>query len=154
MKPLKLIFLGFLFLTVGNLPAQNIYIFPEQPLEFGGFSVANAGGTVTISNSGERFSSGTVQLLNSNYHPAIFQISTDNTTPVEVIVEVSREPLMNTEGTAMIIASVSDIADTFTIQAGKPVKVKIGGTIQMNSGDYSPGTFNGNISLTVIPNSE
>ena len=154
MKPLQLLFLGLLFFTAGNLVAQNIYIYPEQSLEFGNFTVPNGGGTVPITDSGDRYSTGTIQLLNSIYHPAIFQISTDNITPLEVIVEVSREPLVNSEGTAMIMASVSPVADTYTIQAGEPAQVKIGGTIQMNTSDYTPGKFQGNISITVIPNSE
>lgn len=154
MKPLKMIFLGLLFLLAANLSAQNIYIYPEQALEFGDFIVADNGGTVTVTNTGMRSSSGTVQLLNSEYYPAIFTISTDNLTPIGIRVEVSKEVLMNAEGTAMMMASVSPTANTYTIQAGKPVQVKIGGTIQMNSGVFSPGEFQGNISITVNPNSE
>ncbi len=154
MKPLKTIFLGLLFLIAANLSAQNFYIYPEQALEFGDFIVAGTGGTVTVTNSGMRSSSGTIQLLNSEYYPAIFTISTDNPAPINIIVEVSREALINSEGTTMMMASVSTIADTYTIQIGKPVQIKIGGTIQVNSGVFSPGEFQGNISITVSPNSE
>ena len=154
MKPLKMIFLGLLFLLAANLSAQNIYIYPEQALEFGAFTVGEAGGTVTVSEAGERTSSGTIQLLNSEYHSAIFTISTDQSTPIEVTVEVSREPLVNADGTAMIMASVSPAAETYILQAGKPVQVRVGATIQLNSGANSAGEFQGNVSINVIPNSE
>lgn len=154
MKPLKSIFFGLLFFLAGTLSAQNIYIFPEQALEFGAFTVAEVGGTVTVRESGDRTSSGTIQLLNSEYHPAIFTISTDNPTPVEVIVEVSREPLVNADGTAMLMASVSQMAEKYILQSGKPVQVRVGATIQLNSGANSAGEFQGNVSINVIPNSE
>lgn len=154
MNLLKKVFLCLIFLVVTNLPAQNIYIYPEQPLEFGDFTVAEAGGTVTVSNVGMRSSSGGIQLLNSVHHPAIFRVTTDHPEPIEVLVEVSREVLVNAEGTAILMASVSPNARTYIVQAGKPVQVKVGGTIQMGSGVSSPGEFQGNISITVIPNSE
>lgn len=154
MKPLESLFLGLLFFMAVNLPAQNIYIFPEQALEFGAFTVAEAGGTVTVSEAGERSSSGTIQLLNSDHHPAVFTISTDHPTPIEVIVEVLREPLVNADGTAMLMASISPAEETYILQAGKPVQVKVGATIQLNSGANSAGEFQGNVSINVIPNSE
>ncbi len=154
MKLLKNIFFGLLFFLVVNLSAQNIYIYPEQALEFGAFTVAEAGGSVTVSESGDRSSSGTIQLINSEHHPAIFTISTDYPTPMEVIVEVSREPLVNAEGTAMLMASVSPVAKTHIIQAGKPVQVKVGATIQLNNGAHSAGAFQGNISIHVMPINE
>ncbi|HER39720.1 MAG TPA: DUF4402 domain-containing protein [Salinimicrobium catena] len=154
MKPLKSIFFGLLFFLSATLSAQNIYIYPEQPLQFGAFTVAAAGGTVTVSAAGERTSSGTIQLLNSEHHPAVFTISTDHPTPIEVIVEVSREPLINSDGTAMLMASISPAEETYILQAGKPVQVKVGATIQLNSGANSAGEFQGNVSINVIPNSE
>lgn len=154
MKQLESIFLGFLFLISGELLAQNFYVYPSQALEFGVFTIAGKGGTVTISDTGERSSSGTVQLLNSNFHPAIFQITTDSTAPIEVFLEISVEVLTNAEGTATLRTSVSPVEKTYILQEGKPVQVKVGATIQLNSGANSSGEFQGNISINVFPNSE
>lgn len=152
MKLHKSLFFGFLYLTAASLTAQNIYIYSEQALEFGDFTVAEAGGTVTISSNGERSSSGTTQLLNSTYHPAVFRISTDNPNPMQVLVEITREALSNSEGTSMVLTSVSSATDVYMLQAGKPTKIVIGGTIQMNSQNFSSGAFFGNISITVTRN--
>lgn len=154
MKPLKWIFLGFLLLTAGELLAQSIYVYPLQALEFGNFTVAGKGGTVTISNTGERSSSGRVQLLNSNFHPAVFKITTDSTVPIEVFVEVSMEVLMNTEKTAILRPAGPTVEKNYIIQAGKPIQIQVGATIQLASGTISSGDFQGNISLTVIPNND
>lgn len=146
------LFLVFLYLMAANLTAQNIYIYPEQALEFGDFTASDAGGTVTISSNGDRSSTGTTQLLNSTFHPAVFRISTDSTSAMEILVEVFREALINSEGTSMVLASVSPSSQIYILQAGKPVKVVVGGTVQIDSENFSSGAFFGNISITVTQN--
>lgn len=138
------------FLMVGNLTAQNIFIHGEQELQFGDFFLSeNKGGTIRISNTGQRSFTGGVNLLSANYSPAIFNISTDSQAPIEVEIDAYIENMINAEGAEMPLEVNETHHKVYTLEAGKPLRLFIGGTLKIDPGvNQSLGSFKGVVTLS------
>lgn len=148
----EIIFVWFLWiLCSGKVQAQNIYVQSQQSLSFGEFVLTNeAPGIISISDSGEWSSSGNVQLLSSNYHPAIFILSTDHSQSIKVQVEVEYHGLEGADNKHIPFAVAFEDLGVFTIVEDSPALVMVGGSIKINSRlTSSEEKFSGNISLRV-----
>lgn len=149
---MKFFCIFFLSLMAVTSPAQNIYITTEQDLNFGEFFMSGpAGGTIQISDSGAWNSSGEIQLLNPSHQPAVFLLSTDSPTPVEVQVETPSTNLTNAYGKKMILQLNSPGFTSHTIRLGVPKRITLGGTLSMDAEiGNSPGAYSGSILIRVM----
>lgn len=125
-------------------------MYAEQELKFGEFFVSNnSSGSVTVSSNGDWSSSGNVHLLGATQQPATFIISTDNSTPVTVQVQAFALRFQNPAGEEIPFRLSTVEPSVYTVQAGSPVRVKIGGTVDISPETSSMGHFSGRISLSV-----
>lgn len=149
---IKLFFTGIITLMSVTSSAQNIYISTEQDLRFGDFHMpGNTGGTVMISDSGAWNSTGGIQLLNPTHQTAVFLLSTDSPTPVEVQVETPSATLSNANGKKMTLRLNSQGITSHLISQGNPKNISLGGTLSMDADiGISPGDYTGSVLLRVI----
>lgn len=152
MDPLKIFLLIFLALVSRISIAQNIYISTEQELNFGDLYLSGtAGGTISISSTGEWTSTGEVHLLNPLHHSAAFVLSTDSPTPVQVQVETPLTILTNQKGNKMSLQLDATGSTQHTLQQGFPKHISLGGTLTIDpDSKSSPGDYNGSVLIRVI----
>ncbi|HSP12961.1 MAG TPA: DUF4402 domain-containing protein [Salegentibacter sp.] len=133
-------------------PAQNIQISTEQDLHFGEFHMSgNTGGTVMVSDSGAWNSTGGIHLLNPTHQTAVFLLSTDSPTPVEVQVETPSSSLSNADGKQMTLRLNSQGITSHIISQGNPKNIALGGTLSMDAEiGISPGAYTGSVLLRVM----
>lgn len=150
MKPLKIFFIGLFSSLAGNLMAQNISVHSEQELSFGTFYFSEGtGGTIKISDRGEWSSSGNAHLVIQNHHPAVFIISTDSPEPIDVQVETFAQA-MQSPAKQNLYLSLDKLPSIYTIQAGSPVQIILGGLLQIDPNTTTiSGSYNGDVSLRV-----
>lgn len=130
-------------------PAMSVYVM--QNMNFGAFSTG-AGGTITLSNSGSRSSSGGVVLLNqgTSYFQAIFEIMV----PVGTIVTVTNGPnatLTGSNGGSVSLSlGNSSPASPFSTTAVPPSRtaISVGGTLTVgNTASSPPGNYSGTFAI-------
>lgn len=132
--------------------SQNIHVFPEQPLTFGEFYFSgSSGGTIDVTASGDWVASGEVHQLHPTHQPALFTITTDSQTPVYIQVEIYSGNLQDQEGNKLRLIPEQPENYTFSIQQGKPLKLHIGGRLEIEPGAVSGGgNFSGDFSIRAI----
>jgi hypothetical protein len=146
MKALNLILLCIVALVFQSGISQNLTVFNDQDLSFGSFYLLGAtGGTLSVSNTGIRTSTGNIQEVNSSFLVAAFTLSTDSLNPVNIAITSSPTTLSNANGDSISLdAGVSNPANP-VVQAGAPVQIFIGGTITIDreipAGDYTGELF-------------
>jgi hypothetical protein len=145
----------FLFGTVAQ--AQKIYITTEQSLVFGDFyfSSGTDSGIISLSNTGEWSATGNIHQLRSNHQPAVFIISTESKTPVNVRVDVMTGTLSNENGNAISLDPEDSGIQFCKVQRGFPATISIGGSLEItpkNKNDQ--GDYQGSISITGVIYSE
>lgn len=148
MKPLKLIILLIVALVFHSGISQNLTVFNDQNLSFGSFYLLGAtGGSISISNTGIRTTTGNIQDVNSSFLVSAFTLSTDSLNPVNITITSSPTTLSNGNGdTINLEAGISNPANP-TVQAGAPVQIFIGGTITIDN-EIPAGDYNGNLFIT------
>lgn len=149
---IKFIVAGIITLMSVTSNAQNVHISTEQDLRFGDFHMSgNFGGTIMVSDSGAWNSSGDIQLLHPTHQPAMFLLSTDSLTPIEVQIETPTSTLSNFEGKKMTLRLNSQGITSHTISQGNPKHLTLGGTLSMDAEiGNSPGEYNGNTLIRVM----
>lgn len=130
--------------------SQNIDIAIEQNLSFGDFyfSGNTGGGTITLSNNGEWSATGNIHQLRSNHQPAVFNISTDSQTPVNVGVIILTRTLTNPNGNDISVDPLDSRIKFYKIQKGFPARVFVGGNLKIiqKTQNYQ-GDYKGSISI-------
>ena len=130
-----------------------ITIYTVQNLSFGAFSIGNSGGTVVISNSGNRSVTGDVQGLNmgTTYFNAIFDVDG----PQGAIVSILNGPdaiLTGSNGGTMTMQiGNSDPSSPFIITVAQPARTQVnfGGTLTVgNTAANPPGNYTGTFYIT------
>jgi hypothetical protein len=150
-----IIILLFSICSIGQ--SQNIHIAVEQDLSFGDFyfSGNTASGTVTLSNNGEWSATGNIHQLRSNHQPAVFNISTESRTPVNVGVEILTRTLTNQNGDVITLDTKDSRITFYKIRRGYPARVFIGGSLKITpKTEYSQGDYKGSISIIVTAYNE
>ena len=148
-------FFSFAQLPTDSLPPDPgaISVYTVQNMAFGGFSTANAGGTVVLSTSGTRSTTGSVVPLNLgiSYYQAIFEILG----PVGTIITILNGPdatLTGSNGGSMTLTiGASNPASPFTTTVAPPgrTQVSIGGTLNVGSAAANPpGNYSGTFYIT------
>lgn len=148
MKALNLIALFIVALVFQSGISQNLTVYNDQGLSFGSFYLLGAtGGTLSVSNTGIRTSTGNIQEVNSNFLVSAFTLSTDSLNPVNIAITSSPITLTNANGDSMSLeAGISNPANP-VVQSGSPVQIFIGGTITVAS-EVPAGDYNGDLFIT------
>lgn len=126
-----------------------------SPLQFGSFVATNGGGTIHISYSGERYSTGNVILLydDSNFSPAIFEVIAPSNTLVQIIFD-KKCVLKNKFGNEIIVyLDELNTGNLFVTpeNAENGFLVYLGGYINViSSAETLTGEYVGNINLTIV----
>lgn len=146
MKPLKLVTFLIVALVFHSGISQNITVFNDQELSFGSFYlVGPSGGSLSVSNTGIRTSTGNIQEVNSSFLVSAFTLSTDSVNPVNITISSSPTTLSNGIGNTMSLEAGISNPENPVVQSGAPVQIFIGGTITVASeipaGDYSGDLF-------------
>ncbi|MBK7883952.1 MAG: DUF4402 domain-containing protein [Chitinophagaceae bacterium] len=158
LQRMKFLFVILINLTSGyclaQLPTDSlpfdpaISIYTTQNISFGAFSHGNAGGTISISNTGTRTATGSVTALNLGvqYFQAIFEIEA----PVGTIISILNGPDVilsgSNGGTMLLQIGDSNPASPFSTVVSPPGRtpINIGGSISVgNSAANPPGSYNG-----------
>lgn len=129
----------------------SISVYTIQNMSFGAFINGPGGGTVSISPTGTRSSTGAVIPVNLGvtYCQAIFEVDA----PLGTTISILNGPdatLTGSNGGSMTLAIGSaDPASPFTTTVAQPSKtqVNIGGTLTVGTGSL-PGTYVGTFSIT------
>ncbi|QQL49132.1 DUF4402 domain-containing protein [Mucilaginibacter ginkgonis] len=128
--------------TIGN----------AQGLQFGAFSQTGSGGTVQVTSTGSRSSSGSIILLNLGYTyaPAIYNIDSE---PGVVVTIVNGSDVTLTGsggGTMSLHLGSSTPTSPFVVpRTPSPYPVYIGGTLTVNTGSV-PGNYTGSFNITFV----
>lgn len=148
MKPLKLVILCIVALVFQSGISQNLTVFKDQDLSFGSFYLlGSTGGSLSISNTGIRTTTGNIQEVNYSFLVSAFTLSTDSVNPINITVTSSPATLSNGVGNSMSLeAGIPNPANP-VVQAGAPVQIFIGGTITVAS-EIPAGDYNGELFIT------
>ena len=130
-----------------------ISVYTIQNMNFGAFAHQNVGGTITISNTGSRSSTGDIVLLNYGY--SYFQSTFEIEGPPGTIISIMNGPDATLSGsnggTISLTLGASNPASPFTTTVSPPTRtqVNVGGTITIgNNAASPPGTYTGNFYIT------
>ena len=147
-------------LSLAQLPTDTlppdpgaISVYTVQNMSFGAFAHQNVGGTVTISNSGSRSSTGDIVPLNYGY--TYFQCIFEIEGPVGTIISIMNGPdatLTGSNGGSISLhLGNSNPASPFSTTVSPPARtqVNIGGTITIGNNSVSPpGAYTGSFYIT------
>ncbi|MGB7784847.1 MAG: DUF4402 domain-containing protein [Salinimicrobium sp.] len=161
-KTIIFTFLSLIMLSFSEVMAQEnppipieVEVRNAQGLNFGAFTVGNAGGNVIISPNGDRTSDTDVQLLNigSTSHYAIFDVYAIPGTLLQ-IQPVQNVQLSGPSGSNVTL-SIDPFLDISTgqtfITKTNPQEVRVGGKLSIPNGSAGPaGNYNATFTLTFI----
>lgn len=140
-----------------ELPPRPVIITANasQPLAFGAFSPGISGGTITVSPSGTRSSTGSVVLLSMGYTytPAMFYVRAN---PGTVLSLLGNPPVTLTGsggGTITLQISGTQPASPFvtTLPWPQQTTLLVGGILTVgNIASNPPGTYSGSFTITLV----
>ncbi|MBK5194095.1 MAG: DUF4402 domain-containing protein, partial [Flavobacteriaceae bacterium] len=117
-------------------------------LSFGSFYLLGAtGGSLSISNTGIRTTTGNIQEVNSSFLVSAFTLSTDSLNPINITVTSSLATLSNGVGNSMSLEAGISNPSNPVVQSGAPVQIFIGGTITV-ANEIPAGDYNGELFIT------
>jgi hypothetical protein len=135
--------LGLLFLLLNGFVVNAQTGTVNTPLDFGTFSTSGAGGSITVSPSGEISSTGNVTtLLPISYHAAILSIKYGSKFSSINISYQSNIKITGSKGGTLVL--VPTPTGTITVNRARNATVNIGGTLTIDSPSIDPpGTYSG-----------
>jgi hypothetical protein len=133
----------------------NIFVNPAQPLSFGAFYQGSLGGTVTISPSGVRSSTGDIVLTNLGftYSPALIEVEGLPGTLVSILNGPDVILSGSNGGSMTLHIGTSSPASPFIITTTPPSRtvVNIGGTLTVGTPSANPaGAYTGTFNITFV----
>ncbi len=158
----KLIIIALLLCCSYTLRAQEkpprpvqITVSPSQGLYFGAFSQGGSGGTVILSPTGVRSSTGSIILLNLGFTfaAAIFQVDAEPGTIVTIVNGTDVTLTGSGGGSMMLHIGTASPTSPFIATAISPsrTQIRIGGTLTVgNSLSSPPGSYSGTFSVTFV----
>lgn len=148
-------FLLFMFLIIGKTTAYSQTITYNQPLLFGTFTPGSSGGTITVSNTGARSTTGTVIALSgSTVQQAIFNIRISGNRTITAI-NISNTTLTRTGGggSLSLTFTATNPSPPFALNNsnGRNRDVSVGGTLTIGTISANPaGQYSGTFTVTAI----
>jgi hypothetical protein len=135
-------------------PPNQLQVFGVQQLSFGNFFTGSSGGTVVVSPTGSRSSTGTVVLAGGAAYQAIFEVRLIPGRLVQIQIGPSVQ-LLRIGGGGMMTMQIgpTDKGTSFVTTGGHPFRnpVGVGGTLTVGDIMANPsGSYEGSFSLTFI----
>ena len=126
-----------------------------QSLSFGAFTLGTVGGTVTISSTGSRSSTGDIVLLGLGYSftTALYQIVANPGTLISLIFNNPVTLTGTPGGTLTLNIDSSDPVSPFvtTVPYPTPTSLNVGGTLSVsNLLANPPGSYSGTFDITFV----
>lgn len=160
-KPVLAVVLSFIsIISIAQTPTDTlpgdpggITVYTVQNMSFGAFSQGISGGTMVLSNTGTRSTTGTVLALNLGvtYCQSIFEIDA----PVGTIISILNGPaatLTGSNGGSMTLnIGTSSPASPFSTSVSSPgrTQINIGGTLTVGNSTATPsGSYTGTFYIT------
>lgn len=149
MNRLKLSLLILLISMFKMVLSQPIVITNTQDLNFGIFCQSDdIGGTITVSNTGTRSSTGNVTLIGQTFSYAAFTITTDSTNQFSLQIDKPAISLSGSNGGSMLLQIGTSNPEFPSLVLGSPAIVYIGGTLTLGTRLENPsGSYSGNYLL-------
>lgn len=147
------LFLFFILALLSSIGyAQEVSVYFQKDLNFGKFYISgNVGGNIRIPNNGGIIPSPDVNLLSSEYQPAILVISTDSEEYIDIQIEASADRLKAQEGGNLRLRLNKPDKTYYSIKKGVPAEISLGGCLEIEPGGASTaGDHFGRISVNVI----
>jgi len=138
-------------------PPKPVSLVTFQNISFGGFAQGSFGGTVTVSSSGIRSSTGDIILLNLGftYGPAVFEADANPGTIISLSLGPDVELTGSNGGSLMLHLEDPSPGFSFVTSVTPPTttQISVGGTLTVGSSAANPpGAYNG--SFFIIVNQE
>ena len=137
-------------------PPRPITVTPTaQGLSFGSFSQGPAGGTVTISGTGTRTSSGDIILLNLTplYTTALFDVVGNPGTMVSLLSGSTAILTGSNGGSMLLTVGETNPVSPYVINTIPPLStlMYVGGILTVGTpGSNPPGSYSGTFNITLI----
>jgi hypothetical protein len=135
-------------------PPKQIQVSAEQDLSFGSFHTGTTGGTVVVSPSGMRSTTGTVVIAGGVYYAAVFVVEL---LPGRLVsIQLGPTITMNRiggGGSMTMTVGPTDKGLQFVTSGGHPFRntVMVGGTLHVgNTSANPPGDYSGEFTITFI----
>jgi len=140
----------FLIFSSEKVLSQPIEITNNQDIYFGIFSqYDDVGGTVIVSNTGSRSSTGNIILIGSTFSYASFTITTDSTNLFSLEIDKPTINLSGSNGGSMSLQIGTANPEFPSVVNGSPATVYIGGTLTVGTRSTNPsGAYSKNYILT------
>lgn len=161
---LKFLFIGII-LYMGQVSSGNAQEHPPKPvtlttsqnMSFGAFAQGSFGGTITISSSGVRSSTGDIILLSMGftYSPAVFEADANPGTIISLVLGPDATLTGSNGGSLSLHLENPSPGYTFVTSVSPPTttQISIGGTLTVGSPAANPpGSYTG--SFLIIINQE
>lgn len=153
--------IGFLLINLCSWAQENppipiqVKVSTSQFLNFGSFTVGNAGGTVSVTHDGTRSWSGDIQLLpfGPTVSPALFDITANPGTIIQIQSPPNIPLTGSNGGTINLNLDSYGIGQTFITNVNPPftTPVYIGGTLSIGNITTNPaGSYSGTVMITFI----
>lgn len=125
-----------------------VYVSPVQGLSFGKIIMGASGGTVTVSPTGSRSSTGSVILVDNgvSWTPALFEIEANSGTLINIVNGPDAVLTGSNGGSLTLEIGGSDPVSPFVIITSYPTRtyLRIGGTLIIGAPASNPrGSYNG-----------
>ncbi len=125
-----------------------VYVSPIQGLSFGKIIMGASGGTVTVSPTGNRSSTGSVILVDNgvSWTPALFEIEANRGTLINIVNGPDAVLTGSNGGSLTLEIGGSDPVSPFVITASYPTRtyLRIGGTLIIGAPASNPrGSYSG-----------
>lgn len=150
-----LLSLAGLITQAQEMPPRPVSLAFNQNMAFGAFYNGVAGGTVTLSPAGARFSTGSVVLLALGYlySPAIFEIDGNPGTIVHMVSGPDAILTGSNGGTLLLQLGETLPGDPIILTSVPPqrTQVRLGGTLVVgNPVANPPGYYNGSFTVMLV----
>lgn len=131
----------------------SIAVYTVQSLHFGSFTQGAVGGSVILSPTGSRTSTGDVVLLNmgSSSHESIFEVEAIAGTVISIMNGPNATLTGSNGGTMSMVIGTSSpsMPLSLTVQPPTRTQVRIGGTLIVGApASNPPGTYSGTFYVT------
>lgn len=133
----------------------SVYVNPAQPLSFGAFYQGPLGGSISVSSTGSRSSSGDVVQagLGYSFSPAMFEVEGLPGTIVSILNGPDVTLSGSNGGSMTLHIGNSDPGTPFILTTSSPSRtvVTVGGTLTVGPpASNPPGSYNGSFTITFI----
>lgn len=146
--------LPVLLILIFSMPLNaQVTLRIDQGLNFGSLYPVGSGGTVTISDYGDRSSTGSIVLFPSAYNESSFTMSTTRKGPYHIAWLGIESPITMTRtggGSLRLYLNTNGYNSGWWISRQNPVTLYMGGTLYVGSiSENPPGSYTGSFSITL-----